>query len=101
LAAGHLAGAVVFKSSQVETLKPAPSLAEGLFAANATEKEGQRDVLLSREFRYELAELEDEPKAITSNSRAFCLAHRVESLAIEVDLSGVGNEDAGEAVEQR
>ena len=67
---------------------------------HAAEQQRQRDVLLGRQLRHELAELEDEAEAITPQSRALRFPHGVESLAVEVDLTGVRDEDAGEAVEQ-
>ena len=73
---------------------------KGLVAARATEKERQRDVLLGGQLGHELAELEDEAEAITPQPGALRLPHRVEALAVEVDLTGVRDEDARQAVEQ-
>ena len=100
LAAGHLAGAVALHAFEVEPFEPAPRLAEGLVTVRATEQERQRDVLLGGQLGHELAELEDEAEAITPQPGALRLPHRVEALAVEVDLTGVRDEDARQAVEQ-
>ena len=67
---------------------------------HTTEQQRQRDVLLGRELRHQLAELEHETEAITPQPRTFRFPHGVESLAIEMDLTGARNEDPGQAMEQ-
>ena len=101
LAAGHLAGAVALHALEVEPFEPAPRLTEGLVTVHATEQQRQGDVLLGGQLGHELAELEDEAEAITPQPGALPLPHGVEALAVEVDLAGVGDEDARQAVEQR
>ena len=67
----------------------------------ATEQQRQRDVLLGCQLRHELAKLEHEAEVIAPQPRALRLPHGIDSLAVEVDLAGIWDEDAGEAVEQR
>src|SRR5580693_398546 len=100
LAAGHLAGAVALHTLQIEPFEPAPRFLEGPFTACATEQQRQGDVLLGRQLGHELTELEHEAEAITAQPGTLRLPHRVESLAVEVDLAGIRDEDAGEAMEQ-
>ena len=101
LAARHLPGAVAFHTLEVEPFEPAPRFPKGLCTARATEQQRQRDVLLGRQLRHELAELEHEAEAITPQPRALRLPHGVESTAVEVDFAGIRDEDARQAVEQR
>ena len=91
---------MAFQAVELEPFEPGPRAAQGLFAAGAAEQERQRDVLLSGELGDELAELEDEAEAISAQPGALLFAHRVESLAVEGDLTGVRDEDAGQTVEQ-
>src|ERR1019366_6210837 len=101
LAAGHLAGAVALHAFEVELFEPAPRFTEGLVAARATEQQRQRDVLLGGQLRHDLAELEHKAEAISPQPGTLRLPHRVDALAVEVALAGVGDEDARQAVEQR
>src|SRR5579872_6600519 len=100
LAAGHLAGAVVLHAPELEAFEPAASRTERLGAVHPSEQQRQGDVLLRGQFRHELAELKDETEAITPQPGALRLSHLVESLPFEADLTGVGNEDARQTVEQ-
>src|SRR5664280_1157157 len=101
LTAGHLAGAVALHAFEAEALEPAPRRSEGLSARHPTEQQGQRDVLLGGQLRHELAELEHEAEAITPQAGAILLSQGIEVLAVEAHLTGVGGEDARQAVEQR
>ena len=100
LSAGHLAGTMTFQAVELKPFEPGPRAAQGFLAAGPAEKEWQRDVLLRGQLWDELAKLEDEAEAITSQPGALLFAHRVEALAIEEDLTGVRDEDARQAVEQ-
>src|ERR1022692_1268066 len=101
LAAGHLSGAVPLHPVELEELEPAPRRTEGLVTVRATEQQRQGDVLLGRQLRHELAELEDKAEALAPQPGTLRLPLRVEALAVEGDLAGVRDEDAREAVEQR
>jgi hypothetical protein len=91
---------VAFQTPKVEAFEPAARFTEGLITMDTTEQQWQRDVLLGRELRHQLAELEHETEAITPQSRPIRFPHGVESLTVEMDLTGDRNEDASQAVEQ-
>ena len=57
--------ALALQSPEVETFEPAARFTKGLFTVHTTEQQRQRDVLLGRELRHQLAELEHETEAIT------------------------------------
>ena len=101
LAAGHLAGAVALHAFEIEAFEPAPRHLERLVSMHSAEQQRQRDILFCRQFRHELAELEDETEAIAPQTGALRLPHGVDALVVEVDRTRVRDEDAGEAVEER
>src|SRR5258707_11281361 len=100
LAAGHLASAVALHPVEVELLEPVPRFTEGLVTVHAAEQQRQRNVLLGRQLRHELTELEHKAEAITTQPGTLRLPHRVEALAVEGDFTGVRHEDACQAVQQ-
>src|SRR6202020_1103130 len=56
---------------------------------------------LRGELRDELAGLEDEAETVPAEAASLFLAHRVEATTVEGDFTGVRDEDACQAVEQR
>jgi hypothetical protein len=87
-------------SHRVRAVRTRAARRASLLAAGSAEKQRQRDVLLGGELRDELAELEDEAETVSTEAASLLLAHRVEALTVEGDLTGVRNEDARKAVEQ-
>jgi len=100
LATGHLASALAFQTHEVEPFESAARFTEGLSTVHATKQQRQSNVLLGRELWDQLAELEHEAEAITSQSRALPFSQGIQSLTIELDLTGVRNEDPGQAMQQ-
>jgi len=59
------------------------------------------DVLPQRQFRNEFRELEDESELGSSQVGSLIVVERTKVHALEPDLTLIGNDQAGEAVEQR
>ena len=87
--------------SEVEAVEPRPGAVHGHPPADAIEQQRQRNVLHCGQLGDELAELEHEPEPGSSQRAPLGVTHRVEALPGEVHRSGVGHEDAGEAVQER
>ena len=100
LSTGHLSGTVTFQAIELQSFEPCPSDAQSLMAASAPQQEWKSRVLFRREFGHQLAELEDKTETVSSHRTPLFLAHRVEAFAVDVNLARVGDEDAGQAVEQ-
>ncbi len=100
LTARHLSGPMTFQVIELEPLEPRSCRSKSLLTANPGKQERQGDVLLCGEFWDELAELEHEAESFPPQSAAIAFAQCVETLTIEVDLTGVRCEYAREAVQQ-
>ena len=91
---------MVLHPTQPEALEPGTGLVEGLGAPHPAQEQRKRDVFLGAQFGHELAELEDEAEAITTERTAFLFSQGVDARPREPDLAGVRDENAGEAMEQ-
>ena len=65
------------------------------------QQERKGDVLDRGQLRDELAELEDEAEVGSAQAAPFGLAKVADATAVEADVARVGDEDAGQAVEER
>ena len=70
-------------------------------AAYPAQKEREGDVLLGCELRDELAELEDEAETVSPEPASLLLAHAWMRCPSKITRPDAGDQDAGEAVEQR
>jgi hypothetical protein len=91
----------VLEPGEVEPAEPGAGLGDRRLARHAAQEQGERDVFLGRQLGHQLTELEHEPEVVAAQLAARGLAERVDPPTVEVDLTGVRHEDAGEAVQQR
>ena len=73
----------------------------GRAAPGARQQQRQRDVLLGRQLGDQLAGLEHEPEPVAAQCAAPVVAERVQALPVEPGLALAGDQDAGQAVQQR
>jgi hypothetical protein len=76
-------------------------IALALGAVEARQQQRQFDVLLGRQHRHQVVELEDETDVVAAPGRQLPGAHRVDALPVDVDLTAAGRIQSADQVEQR
>jgi hypothetical protein len=101
LPAGQLPGPAVLQAVQAQPGEPVSRLGHRRSPPGTGQQQRQRDVLLGGQLGDELTGLEHEPEPVPAQLAAPVISQGVQPLPAEPDLPLVGNQDAGQAVQQR